>query len=371
LTNSVRAAVGPAALLSLTLVACGSASPTAPAAAQPIQAPKNTWTWVDFPDSSCGDGTHTGIGINPGDSPNLLVFLEGGGACYTYSTCFGSSTAPPAASAGPFGPLQFGFLSTTTVSGITFQHSVLDRSETVNPFRDWSLVYVPYCTGDVHGGDNVATYTDPQGTAHSFHHAGHANVQAFLKRLLATFPAPTRVAVAGTSAGGFGASVNYDTFRASWPAAKVYLVDDSGPPLEGPQPKAAVDTFDRSWGIYHTLDPFCPACRQDLSNIVPALAAKYPGDRLSLLSYERDNVIPTFFGLTTDEFLASLQQTEAVIGSVPGAKYFLVGGTTPTSPQGHTLIRNPGSFTVDGVVLWTFLGQQVSDDPGWTSRAAP
>src|SRR4051794_25698091 len=64
-----------------------------------IDAPKGTWTWVDFPDSYCDDGSHTGIGIKKTDSKNLLVFMNGGGACWDYLTCFQLNTAVK----GPFG----------------------------------------------------------------------------------------------------------------------------------------------------------------------------------------------------------------------------------------------------------------------------
>jgi hypothetical protein len=321
---------------------------------------------VDFADSSCGDGTATGIGINPGDSPNVLVFLEGGGACSSYSACFGPQSTlsfPPT-----FGSLEFFLFSTS------FARSILDRTEAENPFRDWSLVYVPYCTGDVHGGDNVASYEDPQGGVRAFHHVGHKNVQAFLRRLTATFPDAPKLAVVGTSAGGFGAFVNYETFRTSWPAAQLYLIDDSGPPLQGSEARVAVDDFDRSWNINQTLDVACPTCRQDLSNAFPALSARYPGDRVSLLSFQRDTVIPTFFAITTtDGFVERLRATADVIDrTAPNARYFLFGGTAAAvSSEGHTLVRNPGGFTLDGVTLWEFLRRQVNEDPSWISHAAP
>jgi hypothetical protein len=348
--------------VALVLGACGGSQATAPpTGAQPIQAPKNTWTWVDFPDSSCGDGSATGIGVNPGDSSNVLVFMEGGGACWTYGNCFVQSTLqfPPR-----FGSADFALFSAHSFTG------VLDRNEAANPFRDWSLVYVPYCTGDVHAGDRVWPYTDPQGGAHPFHHVGHRNVQAFLKRLAATFPDPPKLAVSGSSAGGFGAFANYDTFRSFWPSARLYLIDDSGPPLQGREASTAVDQFDVPWNVYATLDAFCPACRQDLSNAFAALSTKYPNDRVSLLSYERDTIIPLFFSMTTDTFVARLSSTALVIDPLPSAKYFLVGGTAPGSPSGHTLLRNPGSFTVGGAGLWDFLEQQVSDSTSWASHAA-
>jgi hypothetical protein len=32
---------------------------------------------------------------------------------------------------------------------------LLDRANPQNPVRDWSLLFVPYCTGDVHSASNV------------------------------------------------------------------------------------------------------------------------------------------------------------------------------------------------------------------------
>ena len=49
---------------------------------------RNAWTWIDVPGTSCGDGSRTGIGVNPGDGPGLIVFLNGGGACFDHVSCF-------------------------------------------------------------------------------------------------------------------------------------------------------------------------------------------------------------------------------------------------------------------------------------------
>ncbi len=363
----MRLTLGLALFVALALGACGgdrqSPPPSSPPRAQPIDVPRNTWTWVGFSDSSCGDGSTTGIGVNPGDSSNVLVFLEGGGACWSYESCFVTRSI---ATDGPFGNVEF-----AVVSSATFQHSVLDRDDLANPFRDWSLVYVPYCTGDVHAGNNVMLYQDPQGTTHPFHHVGHQNVQAFLKRLAATFPSPGKLVVSGTSAGGFGAVASFDTFRTFWPTGQLYLIDDSGPPLQGSEAATRIGFFDQSWSIYQTLDPFCPDCRQDLSNGFVALSAKYPGDRMSLLSYERDSVIPLFFSMSTDLFVARLTGTAQVIDPLPSTRYFLFGGTASGNPSGHTLLRNPASFSLDGVGLWDFIGQQVNDSSDWRAHAAP
>jgi hypothetical protein len=44
--------------------------------------PNDVWTWVDFPDSVCANGTPTGIAINPhAGAMNLMIYFEGGGDC--------------------------------------------------------------------------------------------------------------------------------------------------------------------------------------------------------------------------------------------------------------------------------------------------
>ena len=50
--------------------------------------PSEKWTWVPVPGSHCRDGSATGFGINVNPaSKNLMIFLEGGGACFNALTC--------------------------------------------------------------------------------------------------------------------------------------------------------------------------------------------------------------------------------------------------------------------------------------------
>ena len=62
--------------------------------AAPISAPDGTWTFVPFANTTCGDGTPAGIGINPvANATSLLVLFEGGGACWDSLTCLTLMTA--------------------------------------------------------------------------------------------------------------------------------------------------------------------------------------------------------------------------------------------------------------------------------------
>lgn len=341
-------------VLAAFLASCGGTSSpgTSPPALPPLA--RNTWTWVDVPGTSCGDGSRTGFAVNPGDGPGLLVFMNGGGACFDYLTCF----VAQAAGAGSFGRTEFEALVAARVPG-----SILDRGDPANPYRAMSLVFVPYCTGDVHGGDNLADYPDASGGTHRWHHVGRANVGVLLPWIAAAIPAPSPLVVSGSSAGGYGALLNYDAFRRTFPAADAVLVDDSGPPLVGGDISPALRAvWVAAWRIDRVVTPLCPECLADFSKLFPELARRYPKDRLALLSSTQDEVIRAFFGyLDGAAFETAVGRLEGVLDPIPGARYFVVAGTS------HTMLPGPAKFTSAGVGLRSWLGQQLTGDPGWAS----
>ncbi len=324
-----------------------------------ISAPQDQWTWVDFPDSACDDGSTTGIGIyNSSKSSNVLIFMNGGGACWDYLTCYQLKTA----SSGPFQAAQFQQFAQSTATGTVF-----DRSEAMNPFKDWSYVFIPYCTGDVHAGNNVATYTNPNSNppvSNMYHHVGHANILAYLKRLGPTFASPGKMVVSGSSAGGFGSLLNYRYFRWYWPSIPMYLLDDSGPPLEeGDIPDGYIMAWLMEWRLDELLAQTCgDACMTDFSAGVPALSGAYPHDRLALLSSLQDKTISGYFLLSATGFQDDLLQTATDrLDPTSNFHYFFVTGNT------HTMLGDVASFTSNGTALWTWLNQEISDDPTWAS----
>jgi Pectinacetylesterase len=309
--------------------------------AQPIVVAPGGWTWVDVPESACDDGTPTGIAVNPGPGDDLFVYFEGGGACWDYTSCviLNSSTH------GPFGKAQW------TANAGQFNGGPFDRTRAANPFAASTFVFIPYCTGDLHAGNNVQRYTGP-GT-HVIHHVGRKNAEAFVARLAATWPHASRVVVSGTSAGGFGATLNYALFRGAFPAAKMDLIDDAGPLLEGEGINSGLRTAWFSvWKLGEVVDPLCPTCRTDLSGMYAALAARYPNDRLALLSVLTDPVISLYFALSLDQFqtdlLATVKDrfeptTNARAYLLAGTQHGLLPATASTSaptPTGNVLLES-------------------------------
>jgi hypothetical protein len=250
----------------------------------PITAPAMTWTWVDFPESRCMNDTPTGIGVNLSpDSRRVLIYLEGGGACFNGFTCatvahqngFNATTMQQTAS-------QYGSLG------------VFDRGDADNPFRDWNYVFVPYCSGDIHAGLNE------QGMGGRVM-VGYRNIGLYLERLSPTFPDAEVVMLTGSSAGGFGAAYNYDRVAQAFGGRRVVLLDDSGPMMSDTYLTPCLQQLVRdAWRLDDTLPADCTDCRQPggggLVNLATHLATKYPDRRKGLITSNRDGVIRTFFG---------------------------------------------------------------------------
>jgi hypothetical protein len=319
----------------------------------PFGATPGTWTWIDVPGTSCGDGSPTGFAVNVGDTADVLLFLDGGGACWDYATCFLS----PLASPGPFGRAQ---LPGRTAG---FAGTPFDRADARNAFARFTFVFVPYCTGDLHAGDAQRSYSTAGLPARSFAHRGRANLRADVARLAAEVPSPRRLVVSGASAGGYGALLNYDAVRAAWPSERAFLLDDSGPPLEGDALQPALrGAWRSSWALDPLLDALCATCRDDFSAAVPAIVARHPADRVALLSSLQDRVIGAFTLLPGPAFEVALRLTvRDRFDPLPQARTFLVPG------DAHALLAAPASFTAGGVELRDWLRQMVEGDAAWRS----
>ena len=322
--------------------------------AAPLPGTPGSWTWVDIPGMRCDDGTPTGIAVNPAPSGNsnaLFIYFMGGGACWDASSCFVLNTSVH----GPFGQAQWD----STAQSLAHP---LDRARTTNPFRDASYVFIPYCTGDLHGGDHIATYDvlGPRMVAH----VGHLNVEALLPRVRATWPAPARVVVAGSSAGGFGATLNYDSIRRVYPDAQVALVDDAGPLLEGDGiPADERSAWWANWGLGDLVDPLCPDCRGDLSRFYPALVAKYPQDRMALMTSLQDSTIRTYFLILLGADFEQRLRALVTDRLAPTATFrtFAIPG------ESHTLLGSIDTVTSGGMTLEAWLTAMLNGDAGWAS----
>jgi hypothetical protein len=317
----------------------------------PIDAPKEQWTWVPFDDAFCANGTPTGIGVNLTDkSKRVVVYLAGGGACWDEFTC--NTVASAVNFKDGYGEAKFATES-SQFGGASF----FDRSDANNPFKDYSFVFVPYCTGDVHSGSNTVMYAGKPAR-----HVGFENMGAFLKRIVPTFPDADRVFLAGSSAGGFGALINWWRTQDAFGNVRVDLIDDSGTPMPLTVKNPFMDAQRASWNLDAAAPPDCDTCKTDQASIFGYYGKKFADHRGALLSFTEDPTLSQFSQITTADFEKGLDEmTKAQIDPNPNLHYFLVKDTK------HVLWFTP-SLTTKNVTLQQWLTQMVTDDESWTSQ---
>jgi hypothetical protein len=321
-----------------------------PDAGAPIVAPAESWSWVGFPDSACGNGAPTGIGINPTSrSKDLLIYMEGGGACWEGISCFVLKSAVR---------IETGYTATDFATDGVIRAPFFNRANMTNPVKDMSYVYVPYCTGDVHAGDSVKSY-DTQNPNRLVHHKGGKNMDAYLHRLRSTFPDAERIFISGSSAGAFGAQLNFPKVREAWPNAEVHVLADCGQMIN-PIAGRLADWLS-AWNV--TVPSDCTDCVTDFPKYPAYLATKYPQSRFALLAYDEDNVLRQFFGYDGPTFKTN---TMSLLGASydgkPNAKYFLVPAADHVMLDDVFTLIGPGSYP-----LTTFTTLFITGDPGWTN----
>lgn len=167
-------------------------------------------------DTVCSRGTPYQYFVRPGTVNKVVVEFRGGGACWNDLTCgLADSLFQQTADADPWvlGPGQ--------VTGI------YDHEREDNPFKDWHHVYIPYCTGDIHWGNNLMTYGEGE-KQFTIAHKGAVNARAVLDWTYKNISAPEQVMVTGCSAGAYGAAMWSAHVRHHYEKARVYELADSG-----------------------------------------------------------------------------------------------------------------------------------------------
>ncbi len=202
-----------------TLVLVGGALLAGAAPGQDLDTLSDGWNAIPT-DGKCSSGTPYQFFVRRGRANRLLVFFNGGGACWGGQQCDLAAqpvTHYPFADMDKNKPAHFG--------GIF----ALDNPK--NPIADYSMVVLPYCTGDVHVGSGPKNYSyqNAQGKTVELtvFHDGFSNATAVLDWVYRQFPAPERILVSGVSAGAIGSSFHAGRIAEHYGDTPVVLIADS------------------------------------------------------------------------------------------------------------------------------------------------
>jgi hypothetical protein len=322
----------------------------------------SVWTWTPIPESRCRDGSSTGIGVNLSrTSPNVVIFLDQGGACFNAATCLFNAAS---------------YDATTFAGGLGLTTGIFNRVYSDSPVREWNFVFVPYCTGDVHSGTRADGTIDSVG-AQQF--LGYRNLDAILARVVPTFANAQQVLLVGSSAGGFGALLNADHVARWFAPIPVTVVSDSGPPMPNNVVAPCLEQlWDDQWGFADGVLPDCgadcPSTSDYMIDQVLHFGWRFPSYRSGIISSTQDETVRLFFsfgtndcagngGISPDLFQAGLLATRDELRAehAPVGTYFIGGSTR------HIWLMSDDGYaaTVGGVTLKSWLGDllagQVAD----------
>jgi hypothetical protein len=304
--------------------------------------------------------------IQKGDRDKILIAIDGGGACWDAASCLLS----------PLNPDLFGGQATyspevnETAGMIASMGGILDSDNPANPFQNYTKVFVPYCTGDIHWGSRDTEYemmTEQGLLKGTIRHRGADNLLAvldWLKNHGISFKKASDVSVAGVSAGGYGANLAFAYVAAlTNRKARLNLISDSAMGVID-TPYAAqlpffttalhnpADPGSESWGVAQNFpswvfgppESFLAAGANRPLGFVPAMFSAFanykPQAKLASITTNLDLVQIGFYGLMkgvspgqteAGEWYKAMSSITSETSAAPNYRYFIEDGVCHTS----------------------------------------
>ena len=286
------------------------------------------WEKVDAPaDCMCFDGKGFSYWTRTANPQKVMFFLEGGGACFDATTC---------------GPDQRAFKAEIGDGPTTRDQGIFDFTNPANPFSDWSIVYVPYCTGDIFLGNAQHDY----GNGVVIEHRGSVNAKAALQHMAEMFPDATQVLVTGESAGAAPDGLYAGLAADLLPDASITILADGAGAY--PDVPAINGLIGGLWGTMNGV-PDWPEAKGLTAEqwSLPGLFVQATKHAPRIVSARHDYAFDqtqTFFGglagFNADNLIDLIDQNERQIeaGGVDLLSYISPGDS-------HTVIGSPGFYT--------------------------
>lgn len=290
--------------------------------------------------TGCAFGTPYSFFYREGtDAGLLLIYFQGGGACWDWVSCAGL------------------FDSSVEADELSGYGGIFDNQNPRNPFREFEMVFVPYCTGDVHVGNITRTYGDDP-SVQPISHNGYHNVRAVLEWLSTRDIHPRTVVVAGASAGAYGALFYTPEIARQFSHAHIVMLGDSGVPLLSDNAKVL-----HTWNADSVLDLLWRHKRSDegdrdlLREAYLQASREGPGVRIAQITSNHDAIQSAFYLVSGSPNwrTATYKLLADVSGFAPRFRSFIVEGAD------HGLLRTDAfySYVAGGVYLWQWVGDLI------------
>jgi len=292
----------------------------------------------------CLDGSEFSMATRDRASEDLVIFLQGGGACWS-EIC----------------------LATESVTVGIPAAGILDPTLPGNPVADWNTVYVPYCDGGLHISDRDSD-SDGDGRIDRYQR-GLRNLSAALDVAVTTFPSPRRILLTGISAGGFGTTYALPLVRTLYPGVPIELINDSGLGIARPGDPDFVRMLITDWNTQAFFPASCTTCigaDGHTTDYHKWELAQDPDLRLGLMSYTQDAVISvTFSRIGGEAFEQALRpELKDLEEAYPERLHTFV-----RAGNQHTFLLGDTSLTAGGVSVLDWVTAMLDDSPDWASTS--
>ncbi|TMW58414.1 hypothetical protein Poli38472_009973 [Pythium oligandrum] len=160
----------------------------------------------DYKDPKTGFSTNSTYfsQVFPKPERKKLLMFQGGGGCIDISTCNFAIQC------------SLGTSQTFTTVATASSAGIFNSSDPENVFKDWDIVHIPYCTGDLHFGskalegvdtgfEGIFNQTQCLNQNKTMHLNGFENSKAALAWAKANYPEVDDLVVGGMSAGSLAA----------------------------------------------------------------------------------------------------------------------------------------------------------------------
>ena len=318
------------------------------------KATANGWQRVDGgADTGCALGTPFHFYFRAGNPKKLAIHLQGGGACWNAATCH-------------VGEKRWFDHSVDDRDDPTFKGGVFDLTRADNPFRDYSILFIPYCTADVHMGRRDAEYAlKVEGGIEAklkLRHNGANNVNDALAWLNRQMPAPEAVVVMGESAGSIASPVYAARIATHFPAARITQLGDGSGIYRSAQVaptalKWSLPDVLRGEAAYRSLDP--AALSHELYYILASRHA--PRIRFAQINSAEDAVQVSFLEQLGEKNIVPTQLMKMnfadVSREVKNHRTYTIGG------KEHTILFRSTFYStvVDGTPLKDWVANLIED----------
>jgi hypothetical protein len=283
------------------------------------------WTAISTGgESICSRGTPYQFFARNGASDNLMIYFQGGGACWNGLTCREGGTFDDRVEDDEFGQYD----------------GVFNFENDANPIADYDMVFIPYCTADIHRGDAVTEYREDL----TINHAGYINTTAVLDWVYANIESPESLFITGSSAGAYGAIYYAPFIVDAYPDTDTVVLGDAG---VGVTP-AGWPVVDETWNTYENIAEFVefdPATFVE-PLLYEAVANQYPDVRITQFTHAEDSIQASFYGFAAP----GLDPADWPDGMIANLDYLepLENFTSYVAPgTDHTILALPEYYTLE------------------------